>query len=760
MATDINITADDIMAVLKPEGVPVISGTNTNTTYATDEFNLVVPAAKLISNAGNELLDYTVRPEFNYLATTFNDSYAGSSERMMPTPYSEIFQTSNVLETAYGDPAVESDGTKIYFNIIEGGNIDSGTESSETNPRLIFLGKKGVIRSRSSDYEENFQNIIIANSSQNVKAKDVGKYFPQYVMISLAGLDIAPQPIHMETSYPGNLLNKCLNTDGALAHLMVDFVVNRHNVKEGQNDLQMPEFGYNEIQVNTINQQNTNTILRSWKFWNVSQVSESENVIIQDTILSNFQTNFVLDDFLECINPINDDEYNATRSDIQDSLSDKVNQMKSYAVESQITSLPTYPTELLFYKVEKYDGNGLIQTFWTTVLSIAGSSFDFIDTQVKVGKEYTYRCYGYFLHFINSGQDARLTEVPLFSQSFKIEQPSLPRPQVQFVNVKDSKNQIRIFLNQSANSEDGEFYGLNQGEKEAFISRHQMYDITQEKKKFVYETDVGRYQIYKMLDQPIMGANNDDPYANIVPNSTLYEINGTFGSTAGHFTDTLAPFKKYYYMVRAVNNYGYYSNPSPIYEVELTKDADETFMKVNVVGFAKPNMDKYLLSKTMMRLLQIVPAPGQTVFYPEGDIQTSQTAIRNSDDQHIVGFRNSNGEIVEVGYVADGETVYTIDQNILYGDGLTFDEYINVNGVAPLYETQEITSLSEYGPNNEIPTLGTAQEKIWTTKDSSGNIKVEGKRFKIRLVSKDSGRKIDFNLRFILNKNYNTNWPN
>lgn len=746
VATDINITAEDIMAILKPEGVPVVAQTNTNTTYDTDDFIISPPAAKLVSEAGSgELLDYTVRPEFNYIATNFNDSYVGVNEKMMPTPYSEIYQKSEVLEAAYTDPIFEN-GAEIYFNILEGGNVDAGSEESLTNPRLIFLGKAqgATIRTRGVANQSNFENIIITNASQNVSAKSVGKYFPQYVVVGLAGSSIAPKSIHMETSYPGNLLNKCLNTDGALAHLMVDFVVNRHNVRS-----EIGQFGYQEISVNSINEQSTNQIIRSWKFWNISQVSTAQDVIIQDTILSNFQTDFVLDDFFECVNPINTDEYVASRQDIKDSLSEKVNQMSDYS-----------EVELLFYKVEKHDTDGLVQTFWTTVLSTAGSSFEFIDTQVKVGKEYTYRCYGYYLHFTNSSQDTRLTEVPLFSQSFKIEQPSLPRPQVQFVNVKDSKDEIRIFLNQSANFEDMQFYGLNAGERDAFISRHEMYDITQEKNRFVYETDVGRYQIYKMNEQPLMGENND-PYANIVPNSTLFEINGRYNSTAGYFSDTLVPFKKYYYVFRAVNNYGYFSNPSPIYEVELTKDADETFLNTNVVGFADPNIDKYLLSKTMMRLMQVVPSPAQTAFYPEGSIQTNETAVRDNGGNHIVGFINENGTTVQVGYVNfEGDIIYTIDQNVLYSGGLTFEEYINVNGAAPLYETQEINSLSEYGPNNEIPTLGTAQEKIWTTKDSSGNILVEGKRFKIRLVSKDSGRKIDFNLRFILNKNYNTNGPN
>ena len=71
-----------------------------------------------------------------------------------------------------------------------------------------------------------------------------------------------------------------------------------------------------------------------------------------------------------------------------------------------------------------------------------------------------------------------------------------------------------------------------------------------------------------------------------------------------------------------------------------------------------------------------------------------------------------------------------------------------------------ISSLQPYDSSNPLPTLGIVPEKIWTTIDSSGTTTDEGKRFKIRMVSKDTGRKIDFNLRFVLNKNYNTNGQN
>ena len=119
-----------------------------------------------------------------------------------------------------------------------------------------------------------------------------------------------------------------------------------------------------------------------------------------------------------------------------------------------------------------------------------------------------------------------------------------------------------------------------------------LYDVTKEKEKFVYESQRGDFEIYKMETQPEQG-NDDFPYENIAANSTLTRIQAPFGGTLATFTDSILPFKKYYYVFRAINAYGYPSNPSPIWEVEMTKDANETFLNANVVGFAKPKQDKY-----------------------------------------------------------------------------------------------------------------------------------------------------------------------
>ena len=56
--------------------------------------------------------------------------------------------------------------------------------------------------------------------------------------------------------------------------------------------------------------------------------------------------------------------------------------------------------------------------------------------------------------------------------------------------------------------------------------------------------------------------------------------------------------------------------------------------------------------------------------------------------------------------------------------------------------------------NQQLPTLGVSEnDSMWKTFDSSGAVKDKGKKFKVRVTSNDSGRKIDLNVSFVLKKN-------
>ena len=103
----------------------------------------------------------------------------------------------------------------------------------------------------------------------------------------------------------------------------------------------------------------------------------------------------------------------------------------------------------------------------------------------------------------------------------------------------------------------------------------------------------------------------------------------------------------------------------------MTKDANDTFLHVNTVGFYVPDQNKYMPTKTMGKMLQIIPSSYQT----------------------------------------------TIEQSI--------------------------SGLSNITDPNDLPDLGIVSQKIWD----------DNTKFKIRLTSTKTGKKIDLNLNFNLIKN-------
>ena len=146
------------------------------------------PAGSLAVTQQTIQFEHIVRLEFNYLAKSYNDSLQTKDERLLPTPYSEVFQDAEVIEEVYSTPG---------FNVLIGGNIDSGNENSNTNPRLIFTtyGQGGPysIEERSPSFINEFSNIVLAHpktvniAHSTVRVARESGYFPQYIEVSIKG---------------------------------------------------------------------------------------------------------------------------------------------------------------------------------------------------------------------------------------------------------------------------------------------------------------------------------------------------------------------------------------------------------------------------------------------------------------------------------------------------------------------------------------------------------------------------------------------
>ena len=347
-------------------------------------------------------------------------------------------------------------------------------------------------------------------------------------------------------------------------------------------------------------------------------------------------------------------------------------------VEDILNNKPV-ETETLFYKIDKQvDGSPrIIQSFWIP----ADDGFvDLIDTQIKYGVKYRYTVSAYVLAYgcnykstsappvgnkvrvnFEMTPSFKLIEIPnIYTDICRVIQPPQPVPTVRFVNEKNADDYLRIYLNLTLNSNNQPLEVINAIESEQEILRKE-YDRLEERDRFVYNNERALYEIYRTDFQPKSFLQ--------LANYKLTEIRNAFPSTGASHKDYVIPFKKYYYVFRSVNFHGLVSNPTPIYEVELTKDADETFLSAKAVGFL--NEETSQTTRRFMRLMQAVPASQHTIF--EGDV---------------------NGMLDE-----DGNQLDTL------------------RGVA-------LSKLS----------LGIAKRPIW------------GKKFKFRITSTTTGKKLDVNI--------------
>ena len=79
-----------------------------------------------------------------------------------------------------------------------------------------------------------------------------------------------------------------------------------------------------------------------------------------------------------------------------------------------------------------------------------------------------------------------------------------------------------------------------------------------------------------------------------------------------YFEDSLVPNRRYYYLFRTLTYHGTPSNYTPIYEVELLQDADET--KINVSEYKIPKDKSYMYRKKSKRIMKISPNFDHLIF--------------------------------------------------------------------------------------------------------------------------------------------------
>lgn len=331
-------------------------------------------------------------------------------------------------------------------------------------------------------------------------------------------------------------------------------------------------------------------------------------------------------------------------------------------------------TEFIFFRVDKFLGSSTtpIQSFWMFDTDLK----EYFDYQIKHGSIYRYQFVAYTIIYGIQTEVAEVVEKDDAVHATFVSRPSykialanfgeefikvMPKvqlpPFVQFMNESNAQNYVKIYLDLDNSSMNAKFIPIT--EEDASLIADVKTDLDGNI-DFEYEMQHGLFEVFRSSEKP----KSYEDFANM---KTL-DVKNKINSTSIVFKDNVIPNKKYYYIFRALNVVGVPSNPTPIYEVELIKDAQKSKVISKVITLETENM---LHDKKFKNLLQIQPAFQQRVF-------------------------NDRTEAIE--------------------NMQTFKKKIN------------------------DLTLGTATDKVW------------GKKFKIRVKSKDTGKIVDLNVKFNLIK--------
>lgn len=281
--------------------------------------------------------------------------------------------------------------------------------------------------------------------------------------------------------------------------------------------------------------------------------------------------------------------------------------------------------EFLFYKIEKFSGDAIGAPVQTYYLPINSDVTKLIDTQIKSGAEYTYQVSAYVAIYglkyqyelisktaganryeanyrIKSNSEIIVCQIPVFIHKFRMTERAPLSPQVKFFSKSNNNNHLKIYLDKRTGMEKQRFEFILNNDNYSFVRSEDNLEG-----QTIFESGEApvNFEIFRLGEKP-------KSYKEFITGYKGDTINkNKKNSDAIVFVDKISFNKKYYYTFRSKTSSGMKSNPTPIYEVELIKDSQQT--KVNVEICQIPDKEQFVLSKGFRSLLQLRPSINHTI---------------------------------------------------------------------------------------------------------------------------------------------------
>lgn len=281
----------------------------------------------------------------------------------------------------------------------------------------------------------------------------------------------------------------------------------------------------------------------------------------------------------------------------------------------------------------------LLQTFYVPA---SDSNRYYIDNQINFGSSYRYEIFAINVLFSNNyeyevtessnGVSVGVTDskvikflkIKIANHNHTVEGVAPTTPEISFLNSSNAEKRIRIYFEPNFHETAENFIEILESD---FENQLKAMKDNLGRTKYKLGKDFLDFQIFKSTKRPTSYRDFE--------NSLFAIVAGTDRSSSEIFEMFLTPNMKHYFTFRARNNFNLFSNPTPIYEVELIQDSDESKIISKIINFEEQEDDRH---REFGRFLRIFPAFDQlllTEFNPNEN--TTKDTITFNNKQYYVG---------------------------------------------------------------------------------------------------------------------------
>ena len=220
----------------------------------------------------------------------------------------------------------------------------------------------------------------------------------------------------------------------------------------------------------------------------------------------------------------------------------------------------------------------------------------------------------------------KIIETSIFTRTGQIIDAPPVFPDVHIVPLKGIDNKIKINLNTHVGSYLMHPIILNQpGEAEAILRIREAQQLP-DTSKIRYTTDdpVKEFEIFRTTKRPQTYSDFSDHYH--VGVATDVDTTTIQSASAAAFIDSIEPNVMYYYIFRAIDIHGNFSNPTPVFSLIMVSNDGIIFPLQKIVNLG-PILSPRRPSKPFKKMIHIVPSMTQAmVDYSATDLQNIHSA--------------------------------------------------------------------------------------------------------------------------------------